>query len=114
MKQEDTDKLIEIEIIDRVMLDILEVLPEEAIEEFEALTSTLKNTGINKLDYKNINEEENDEYINQKNEYINEEIDSDNLESLDQLKSFLQVYNINLEDIIRHNREMVVTEIEAM
>ena len=82
MKQEDTDKLIETEIIDRVLLDILEELPEEALTEFNALSTDLKKS------------------------------EDDEISNLNNLKSFLQIYNIDLEQIMRRNRDAVVNEID--
>lgn len=82
MKQEDADKLIETEIIDRVLLDILEELPEEALTEFNALSTDLKKS------------------------------EDDEISNLNNLKSFLQIYNIDLEQIMRRNRDAVVNEID--
>ena len=83
MKEEDTDKLIETEIIDRVLLDILEELPEEALTEFNALSTDLKKS------------------------------EDDEISNLNNLKSFLEIYNIDLDQIMRRNRDAVISEIES-
>ena len=84
MKEEDTDKLIETEIIDRVLLDILEELPEEALTEFNALSTDLKKS------------------------------EDDEISNLNNLKSFLEIYNIDLDQIMRRNRDAVISEIESV
>ena len=76
----DTDKLIESEVMDRVMLDILEVLPEEAAVELTAITN---NIGV---------EEAN---------------------TVEELRHFLRLYSIDIDDIISRNRESVISEIES-
>ena len=100
MDTSDTNKLIEVEIMDRTMLDILELLPEETLEEFEMLASNLKNR--NDLHEDHDNEDDDQADIDMK------------IEGSDELKNFLQMYNINLEDIISRNREAVIHEIESV
>ena len=103
MDTSDTNKLIEVEIMDRTMLDILELLPEETLEEFEMLASNLKNRNENHEDHENHDNEDHDQT----------DIDM-KIEGSDELKNFLQMYNINLEDIISRNREAVIHEIESV
>ena len=76
----DTDNLIQTEVMDRVMLDILEVLPEEAAVELNAITD---NIGI------------------------------EGSSSLDELRNFLRLYSIDMDEIVRRNRESVISEIES-
>ena len=103
MDTSDTNKLIEVEIMDRTMLDILELLPEETLEEFEMLASNLKNRNEDHEDHENHDNEDHDQT----------DIDM-KIEGSDELKNFLQMYNINLEDIISRNREAVIHEIESV
>ena len=101
MDTSDTNKLIEVEIMDRTMLDILELLPEETLEEFEMLASNLKNR--------------NEVHENHEDHEDHDQADIDiKIEGSDELKNFLQMYNINLEDIISRNREAVIHEIESV
>ena len=106
MDTSDTNKLIEVEIMDRTMLDILELLPEETLEEFEMLASNLKNR--NEV-------HENHEYHENHDNEDHDQTDIDmKIGGSDELKNFLQMYNINLEDIISRNREAVIHEIESV
>ena len=103
MDTSDTNKLIEVEIMDRTMLDILELLPEETLEEFEMLASNLKNRNEVHENHENHDNEDHDQA----------DIDM-KIEGSDEIKNFLQMYNINLEDIISRNREAVIHEIESV
>lgn len=106
MDTSDTNKLIEVEIMDRTMLDILELLPEETLEEFEMLASNLKNR--NEV---HENHEDHEDHDNEDHDQADIDI---KIEGSDELKNFLQMYNINLEDIISRNREAVIHEIESV
>ena len=106
MDTSDTNKLIEVEIMDRTMLDILELLPEETLEEFEMLASNLKNRNEDHENHENHEDHDNEDH---------DQADIDiKIEGSDELKNFLQMYNINLEDIISRNREAVIHEIESV